>query len=250
MSISITVVCEFAVQLHRWNVRTWLRLFHTLLINRIPCTRDPKCDVKEHTLEFSTFVMNSQQKLHDCVYALASLYRKMLVWISASKFFSFVIVVVVFVIVVVDDNAVVLVFQVSSFQETRLCNEKILKKHKNEINCYISMHLLLVIQYYFCFNILMYCAKIMKWNLGCKQSLFSTSCLSWTSFASLPLVRGGQDFRTAPYIYHACSSLFIENNTQNNRQPLGIWGYRRIYLRLGTRKKCDKYTRMLQMNAP
>ena len=34
------------------------------------------------------------------------------------------------------------------------------------------------------------------------------------------------------------------------REPLGIWSYRSIYLRLGTRKRCDKYTRMLQMNAP
>ena len=57
-------------------------------------------------------------------------------------------------------------------------------------------------------------------------------------------------FPHSPYIYHACSSLFIESNTQNNRQPLGIRGYRRIYLTLGTRKKCDEYTRMLQINAP
>ena len=32
----------------------------------------------------------------------------------------------------------------------------------------------------------------------------------------------GQDFRTAPYIYYAYSSLFIENNEQNNRAPLGL----------------------------
>ena len=37
-----------------------MRLIDTLLINRIPCARDLKCDVKEHALEFSTFVMNSQ----------------------------------------------------------------------------------------------------------------------------------------------------------------------------------------------
>ena len=70
--------------------------------------------------------MNSQQKLHDCVYALASLYQKMPVWISAPKIFSFVIV----VFVIVDDTVVVLVFQVNSSQKTPLCNKKILKSKK------------------------------------------------------------------------------------------------------------------------
>ena len=31
-----------------------------------------------------------------------------------------------------------------------------------------------------------------------------------------------QDFCTAPYIYYACHSLFIENNSQNNGEPLGL----------------------------
>ena len=75
-----------------------MRLIDTLLINRIPCTGDPTCDVKKHVLEFSTLVMNSQHS----VYTLASLYREMPVRISAPKIFLFVV-----VIIVVDDNVVV-----------------------------------------------------------------------------------------------------------------------------------------------
>ena len=73
-----------------------MRSIDTLLINRISCTSDLKCDAKERS-----FVMNLLQKLQDCVYALARLYRKMSVLISAPKIFSFVIVVVVFVVVCV-----------------------------------------------------------------------------------------------------------------------------------------------------
>ena len=108
------------------------------------------------------------------------------------------------------------------------------------------MHLILIVQHYFCFKIMIWGAKIfhewlgttsMQFNLGCKQSLFSKTCFKRT-LTSVPLVWRGQDFYTVPSIHHACSSLFIENNTPNNRQYLGIWGHRRIYFRLGTRKKC------------
>ena len=56
-----------SLQLHRWNIQIWMRVIDSVLINRIPCTRDPKCDVKEHALEFSTFLMNSQRKLHGMI---------------------------------------------------------------------------------------------------------------------------------------------------------------------------------------
>ena len=85
-----------------------------------------------------------------CSIRVQRIKRKMSVWISAPKILSFVV-----VVVVDDDNAVVVVFQGNSSQKTHLWNEKILKKHKREINCDISMHLILIIQHYFCFIILM-----------------------------------------------------------------------------------------------
>ena len=85
-------------------------------------------------------------------------------------------------------------------------------------------------------------------NLGCKQSLFYHR-------ASLELSRQNQrseegNISAQPYINYACNSLFIENDTQNKRQPLEIWGNRGIYFRPCARKKRDKYTRVFQMNAP
>ena len=83
-----------------------MRLIDTLLINRIPCTRDPKYDMKESVLGFSTLVMNSRHRPHDSVYALASLYREMPVPIFCFQMFLFVVV----IIIVVDDNVVVVFF--------------------------------------------------------------------------------------------------------------------------------------------
>ena len=101
------------------------------------------------TLELSTFEMNSQQKLHDCVYALALILTEK----CQSEFllpkFSRLLLLLLMIMFLFW------FFQVNSSQKTPLCNEKILKKHKKEISCYISMHLILVIQHYFCFVILM-----------------------------------------------------------------------------------------------
>ena len=84
-----------------------MRLIDTQLINRIPCTRDPKYDVKEHALEFSTFVMNSQHS--SMIACVPSLVFTEKCHSEFPKIFSFVI--VVFVIFVVDDNVVVLAFR-------------------------------------------------------------------------------------------------------------------------------------------